>query len=768
MVREKLTTLEIISEIIARAHTLRELLDQIVQLVAERMGTEVCSIYLLEGDLLRLKATVGLHEEAVDMVTMTRQEGLTGLVIEKGEAIAVEDGPSHPRFKYFPETREERFRSFLGVPLQYRGEPLGVLVVQRVEARAFSEDEIKMLKALAGQLSGVIVHAQLLDRVHTQQLREAPAPVVPSAAMVHRGIPAAAGIGMGTIHFIGPEGGLGPVRERRAEDPERERRALEKAVEASFLQLTQIQKMVTQRLSEAEGAIFHAHLLILQDQWFLQRIEEEIEAGWDAPTAVSRAVNTYVELFRNLDDAYLRERSVDVLDVGRRIIANLTGEETDSAPMEGPNVVVVAEDLTPSDFMALDKSRLRGLVLGSGQTTSHTVILAKSYGIPVVSGVGPLGEIFTEGEEVIVDGSQGVIYCRPTEEIRQEYERRVAWLKDRSAQRAALKDQPAKTLDGHSVCLGANIGLVHEVEEALRQGAEVIGLYRTEYAYAVRSSFPSEQEQLETYRQMCQLFGQRPVTIRTLDIGGDKALPYFPIEEVNPFLGWRSIRVSLDRPDLFEPQLRAILRVAADYPVSILFPMISGPAELDRALDHLERAKRQLEEEGLAFNGQIPVGIMVEVPAAVAMIETLLGRVDFASIGTNDLIQYILAVDRGNRKVANLYDPLHPAVLEALSRVLKAAEEAGKVASLCGELAGEPLYVPLLMGLGCLSLSMPPPAILSVKEVVRSVRLEDCQALATECLSFGDSSKSLARLEDFLAEAVPGVLEDTASSDVIS
>ncbi|MFQ6672292.1 MAG: phosphoenolpyruvate--protein phosphotransferase, partial [Candidatus Tectimicrobiota bacterium] len=468
---------------------------------------------------------------------------------------------------------------------------------------------------------------------------------------------------------------------------------------------------------------------------------------------------------------YLRERAVDVVDVGRRLVAHLVGEETAADPPDPPDLpemVVVADALTPSDFVGLDKTRVKGVVLGAGHTTSHTVILAKSFGIPVVTGVGPMEELFVEGEEVIVDGSHGIVYCRPTEEIRQEFERRTVWLQDRSAQLAVLRGLPAETLDGQAICLGANIGLAHEVEEAIRQGAEIIGLYRTEYAYAIRSGFPTEAEQVEIYRQTCSSFGHRPVTIRTLDIGGDKSLPYFPIEEVNPFLGWRSIRVSLDRPDLFEPQLRAILQVAADYPVRILFPMIAGPGELDQALAHLDRVKAQLEREGLPYDPATPVGVMVEVPGAVAVIEALLARTDFVSIGTNDLIQYLLAVDRGNRKVASLYDPLHPAVLGTLQRILQAGEAAGKEVSLCGEIAGEPLYVPLLVGLGCRILSMPPPTLLAVKEVVRAVHLTDCQALAAACLAAPDSASSLPQLEAFLAEVVPDVLEDQTPSDVLS
>ncbi|MEE9519185.1 MAG: phosphoenolpyruvate--protein phosphotransferase [bacterium] len=769
MALEKLTTLEIISEIIARAHTLRELLEQIVHLVAERMGTEVCSIYLLEDELLRLKATVGLDEDAVDTVAMAVDEGLTGLVVEEGEAIAVEDAHSHPRFKYFPVTREERYHSFLGVPLQYLGDTLGVITVQKVESKPFGQDEVKMLKATAGQLSGVIVHARLLDQLHNQQTAEPPPSTVPSAAMVHRGIPAAGGIGVGTVHFLGAGSRLGPVRERRSADPDRERADLKKAVEASFLDLTLIEKMVSRRLSEAEGAIFHTHLLILRDQWFLQRIEEEIANGWSAATAVRRAVQTYVELFGNINDPYLRERAVDVVDVGRRLVANLVGEETEPPLVDVPEeTVIVAEEMTPSDLVGLDKAKVKGIVLGAGYTTSHTVILAKSFGIPVVTGVGPMKELFVEGEEIIVDGSQGIVYCRPTDEIRHELERRTVWLKDRSAQLSALRDLPSETLDGQAICLGVNIGLAHEVEEAVRQGAEEIGLYRTEYAFAIRSGFPTEQEQVEIYRQTCSSFGGRSITIRTLDIGGDKSLPYFPIEELNPFLGWRSIRISLDRPDLLEAQLRAILRVSVDYPVRILFPMISGAGELGQALAHLDLAKEQLEREGLPYDPEVPVGLMVEVPGAVAVIDSLLTRVDFVSIGTNDLVQYMLAVDRGNRKVANLYDPLHPAVLEALQRILKAGEIAGKEVSLCGEMAGEPHYVPLLLGLGFRSLSMLPPAILAVKEVVRSIYIADCQALAAKCLAASDSASSLSQLEGFLADAVPDILEGLTPSDVFS
>lgn len=755
---QSLRFLEDIGTRIAHSHDLQETLEELTQTIAERMGTEVCSLYLFDpkGRRLTLWATTGLDRAAVGKVSMDVDEGLTGLVLEKMEPVAVTDAMSHPRNKYFPETGEERFHSFLGLPIVEKHSPLGVLVVQSRTRRHFSRAEIRLLKAIAPHVSNGLIQARLLETLKTkerereesqQRLRDAIKRLHvyeqeretqenrPGRAGRTRlsGVAATPGFGIGQAHLVHPQVHLDALPERQIEHPDVEITQLHAAVRQSVQEIEDLKKHIHERLPEVDLAIFDAHSMMLEDPALLEKIELLIREGDAAEIAVKKVAEEYIEAFERTEDEYLRQRASDIHDIVQRLLRHLLGIEERVGPHAG-SVILVAKEVTLSDLCMVDPERLKGVVLGSGGATSHTSILAKSFEIPTVVGVDHY-ELVHEGDELIVDGNSGVVYLNPGTEVIREYEQLDREYRAFNRNLEEIHDLPAETRDGVRVSLGANVGLLIDVTLAQRHGAEGIGLYRTEIPFLTYSAFPSEEEQLELYRRVLTNMEGKPVTIRTLDLGPDKYPAYMRLpREENPYLGWRSIRISLEMIDLFKVQLRAILRAGAHGPVRLLFPMISSVEEILKIKDLLSQAKAELQEEGMAFDPWMPIGVMIEVPAAVWLADRLIREVDFFSIGTNDLIQYLLAVDRNNRKVASLYEPLHPAVLTALSRTIQAAKRAGRRVSMCGEMAGDPLCTMVLLGMGLDEFSMEPFFVPVIKRLIRSLSYADVQRLTEEVL----------------------------------
>ncbi|HEY3305349.1 MAG TPA: phosphoenolpyruvate--protein phosphotransferase [Candidatus Binatia bacterium] len=753
-----LMILEDISTLISHSQDLQETLNSIVAIVAERMETEVCSLYILERkkDRLTLWATMGLDQESVGKVSMGITEGLTGLVIERMNPVMAVDAQAHPRYKYFPETGEERFHSFLGVPLFEKHQPLGVLVVQTSRRREFSRDEIRLLKAISAQVSGIIIQARLVDSLKDKERerKEYQKRMVDAlrklrsyegrrreragrgAAQKWRGrlagLSVAPGFGRGAAFILRTRMDLKSVKKERAKNPKREIERFRAAVERGIEQIQNLKQRMSSLLSKEDGAVFDVHRLILGDPVLIEQIENKIrKERFTAEYAVSAVFEQHLNSFTQIEDDYLRERAADVKDVAQRMLENLSGmnEEKPELPAQA---ILVAEDLSPADLSLIEGDHFRGIVLATGGVTSHASILAKSFEIPSVVAVEGLIENVRPGDSLIVDGNSGVVYINPSHEVVREYDRLEREYLALNKELGELRDVPAETQDGHRVSLYANIGLLSDIAFAHLHGAQGVGLYRTEIQFLTHRDFPGEEEQYALYRRVVEGLGGKPVTIRTLDIGADKYPAYVRrgAVEPNPFLGWRSIRVSLDMPEIFKTQLRAILRAGALGRVRMLIPMVTSLEEILRVKELLAEVKEELEREEAPFDRQMELGIMVEVPSIVHLVSRIVREVDFLSIGTNDLIQYILAVDRGNHKVAELYEPLHPAVLAALSQVIEGAKTEGKRVGMCGEMAGDPLYTLLLLGMGLEEFSMGSLFIPVAKKIIRSVTYRQAKATA--------------------------------------
>jgi phosphotransferase system enzyme I (PtsP) len=511
------------------------------------------------------------------------------------------------------------------------------------------------------------------------------------------------------------------------------------ALEKAKIQTIYMEKRVSETLTADDAAIFHTHLMILEDRSFSTKVNDLIEQGVGATRAVHDVVQHYVQAFSAMEDPYLRERSADMEDIGRRIIDAVEGNETSEVKLKEKRVLV-ADEIFPSNLAMLDPNKILGIVTEKGNAYSHAAIMAKSLGIPAVLGVQGVMAAANVKDEIIVDGTSGHVYLNPDASIKKEYVRLEQEYSSRMKELEGLRDFPAVTTDGVAITLNANIGLISDVRVANLHGAEGVGLYRTEFPYMARSAFPTRDEQAAIYRKILEGFPSQTVNIRTLDIGGDKGLSYFPYPaEDNPFLGWRSIRVSLERQDIFKEQLAGILLASNAGNATIMFPLISSLDEIRQIREILTSVRNELLREGYDVPGYIPFGIMIEVPAAVQIIDFLIQEVDYVSIGTNDLIQYTLAADRNNASVRKYYDPYHPAIMHSIKRVAFAANKAGKKVSVCGEMAADPLCALILTGMGIHEFSLSAPSIPVVKQALRNNSFEACRRLARAVLACRNS-----------------------------
>ena len=757
-----LVTLEEIGRFVDEAADLQGCLNSIAGIVAKRMQTEVCSVYLLDTDLdrLTLSATKGLDPAAVGRVSMNVGEGLAGLVVETGEPVMVMDAPSHPRFLYFPETGEERYHSFFGVPVNARNKPIGVLVVQTSRPREFTQVEIRLLNAISAQVSTIIVHARLMDSLKDKERerRQSRRRMVSALRRLRSsegrgkqrtgeaprkfrsrltGLTACPGIAIGKAHIMQRRLDLGAITRSHTGDPKGEVERFRSAVRRAVAQVAEIKTRMIALISDEAGAIFDVHRLVLNDPVLHDEIEKRIrERGLTAYYAVASTFRKHMQSVSEVGDSYLKERTADIRDVAERLLDNLSGVGERQQTIPDSSAILVAEDLSPADLAVIEGDRFQGIVLSTGGVTSHASLLAKSFEIPTVVAAEGLLESVRKEDSLIVDGNSGVVFVNPNKEIIGEYDRLERHYLAVNRELDEMRDLPAETTDGHRVRLLANMGLLTDIRFAHAHGAEGIGLYRTEIPFLAYHDFPTEAQQFALYQKVVEGMAGKPVTIRTLDIGADKYPPYVGIarSEPNPFLGWRSIRVSLEVSDTFRMQLCAILRASALGPVRMLIPMVSSLEEVLRVKAMVREIKGELTRRHVPFDAGMELGIMIEVPSAVQMAHRLVEEVDFVSIGTNDLIQYLLAVDRSNRKVAPLYEPFHPAVLSALNQVIRAANDHGKGAAMCGEMAGDPLSTLLLMGLGLEEFSMESLSIPVVRKLVRTVSYERAQAIAQTAL----------------------------------
>jgi phosphotransferase system enzyme I (PtsP) len=741
--------LEILGNIVQEVNTARglnEALQIIVRRVRDAMKTQVCSVYMRDATSGRIvfRATQGLNSERVGVASLASGEGLVGLVAEREEPVNLENAENHPSFQFLEGIGEEKFHAFLGVPIIHQREVLGVLVVQQAECRRFDESDEAFLVTMSAQLAGVIAHAQVTGAVEAQALTGA-APTKIS------GVPGAPGIAIGTAVVVSPGADMYAVPQRKAVDRRKEVRAFREALHCVQKDIRTVADNLGTELSPEDHALFDVYLSILDDSTIGAEVVGLIKAGEWAQGALSQVMIEHIRHFERMEHSYLRERAVDVRDLGTRVLAYL--QEADPEVRVYPQqTILVGEELTASSLGEIPREKLVGLISVRGSGNSHVAILARAMGVPTVMGAVDLPYARLQDRELIIDGYNGAVHLNPLPEVKRRFQ--VVLDEDQALNRdlESLRDEPCITLDGHRIPLWVNTGLMADVTRSLEQGAEGVGLYRTEVPFLLRDRFPSEEEQRQIYRGQLKAFAPKPVTMRTLDIGGDKALPYFPIEEENPFLGWRGIRVTLDHPEIFLAQIRAMLKANEGLNnLRIMLPMVCNISELEEALDLIHRSHRELLQEGV--EGELPaIGVMVEVPAAVYQARALARRVDFLSVGSNDLTQYLLAVDRNNARVADLYHSLHPAVLQALVAVAEASKAEEVPLGICGELAGDPGGAVLLLAMGYDVLSMNSTSLPKVKKALRNVRLDEAKTLLLEVMEMDHASDINQRLERFLSD----------------
>ncbi|SHE35335.1 phosphotransferase system, enzyme I, PtsP [Modicisalibacter ilicicola DSM 19980] len=722
------------------ARSLEAALATVVRRVRKAMRTDVCSIYLFDParERLVLKDTIGLRTQAVGQVALRLGEGLVGLVGQREETLNLEDAPSHPQFRYFKETGEERFSSFLGVPIIHQRRMLGVLVVQQQDKRRYDEGDEAFLVTMAAQLAGVLAHAMATGALNQ--------PTRADGMAMFKGVAASPGMAIGEAVVIAPLADLDSVPDLIPTDIDYELRRLQEAIGKVRGEMRRTGERLANRISAQELALFDAYEQMLADAALGQEVEKRIREGQWAPGALADVVRRHVQYLERVDDDYLRERSADIRDLGRRVLTHLQEESPRTSEAFPERCILVGDEISVGMLGEVPREKLAGLVSISGSSTSHVAILARAMGIPTALGMVDLPLQRLNNAPVILDGHRGRLFVRPDSELIGHYREQIA---EEQALAEVLEHEqhlPSETPDGHAMALMVNTGLTVDAVAQLKPRIGGVGLYRTEVPFMITERFPSEQEQERLYREQLEGFAPLPVTMRTLDIGGDKDLPYFPIHEANPFLGWRGIRVTLDHPEVLMVQLRAMLRASRGLDnLHVLLPMVTNIDEVDTALRLLDRALVELGEEGEDIT-RPQVGVMLEVPATLYQLKALASRVDFFSVGSNDLTQYLLAVDRNNPRVAELYDACHPAVLAALARLADEAASLKMPTSVCGELAGDPGGALLLMGMGFDVLSMNAPSLPKVRAAIRRVSLAQAQKLVEETLPLATPTAVRAHL----------------------
>ena len=726
-------TLQSIVKQVDHAADFQSALNVIVDSLVEALKVDACSIFIdvpgEERNLVML-ASRGLNREMIGKIRLATGEGLVGLVAEKAEPIRLDDALGHRNSVMFEGSGEEAYPVFLGVPIIAHRHALGVIVAQRCE-RPFDNDEEAFLSTLAAQLAGAITQAR-----NSGEMARLLGDDRATLSCTLDGVAGAPGMAMGVAVVASHQVRLSTIPDKRVEpgeiDGQLER--FEEAVSLVHRQLMEQAEQMSQSLPAEECALFVAYAQMLETGSLIDDTLALIRDGQWAPGAWRQTVEAHAAVFEAMEDEYLAERANDIRDLGRRVLQRLMSvEAVDRVYPEA--FVLVGESITASDLASVPLDGLQGIVSEHGSGSSHVAILAHALGIPAVMGVTNLPHTKMEGMAVVVDGYGGHVHVDPPAELLQELQQYIRHERQVSDSLKALKDKPAVTTDGCRVSLYVNSGLMADLTPSLESGAEGVGLYRTEIPFQIRESFPSEEDQYRIYRDVLQTFGDMPVVLRTLDVGGDKPLSYFPIREENPFLGWRGIRISLDHPDIFITQLRAMIRanVGLDN-LHILLPMISGLEELDDALILVHRAKDEIQEE-LGRPLRFPqVGAMIEVPSTIFQIDEICRLVDFVSIGTNDLTQYLLAVDRNNEAVAELFSSLHPSVLRAIEQVVQGAKRQDTPVSVCGELAGDPIGVMALIGMGIGSLSMSAGSLPRAKKVIRSFSQQELVAIKQQAL----------------------------------
>ncbi len=710
-------------------------LSRIVAIIAETMGAEVCSAYVRRaGEVLELFATRGLNESAIHVTRLRFGEGLIGEIAASGRPLALADAQRHPSFVYRPETGEEIYQSFMGVPIVSGGRVVGVLAVQNVDRRQYTDEEIEVLQTVAMVLAELVASGELVNR---QELSPTEGIAVTPLRLEGISLNGGLGLGVAVLHrrWI-------TVRKFVADDIAAEHERLRAAISEMHGSLDGILDDPDKPLARDYRDIIETYRMIAADTGWLSRIGEAINTGLTAEAAVQKVANDIRARMSQIADPYIRERVDDLEDLANRLLQHLLGP--DDAAIDLPaetDIVLVARNLGPSELLNYERSRLRGLVLEEGTSTSHVCIVARALDIPVVGQARDALSRIENGDYLIVDADHGQAFVRPGDHIRQAFSANLQARNKRKASYAADRDVPAVTRDGVVVSISMNAGLLVDMPHLAAFGADGVGLYRTEVPFLVRPDLPDVDTQQTLYRRVFDYAGGKPVVFRTLDIGGDKVLPSQEnIREENPAMGWRAIRIALDRPAILRQQLRAMIRAADGRELAVMFPMIADVSEFRYAHDLLEQELERERFHGGTMPAALRVGAMLEVPSLILQLDALLEQVDFLSVGTNDLMQFLFAADRGNARVAGRYDVLSPVFLRFLADIVRRCRCAGVPVSLCGEMAGEPLEAMALIGVGYRSLSLPPFAVGPVKTMIRSITVSALEDYIAAVLTSGESS----------------------------
>lgn len=739
-----LSTLRSIIQEVNGAKDLDDTLGITVRRVKSALQTKVCSVYLLDANLGRymLMATHGLNQSAVGRVSLAPEEGLVGLVAQRAEPVNLADASKHPRYLYLPETQEEAFESFLGVPIIHHRNVLGVLVVQQHERRVFDSEEEAFLITLSAQLAGVIANAEARGAL------EGLSPSgIKTSDTTFQGVPGAPGVAIAEAVALLPMTDLSQIPMRQCIDIKAEIRFFNDCLEQVRIDISRIKQKVKGQLRPEERELFDAYLHMLSDNALGTEVISHIKRGLWAQGALARVAMDHVHNMESMDDDYLRERATDIKDLCGRVLVYLQDKGKKKGVLPD-RCILVSDELSAALLAEVPKEKLVGVVSAKGSAHAHVAILARAMGIPAVMGCLDLPFSELDGRELIIDGYNGEVFTNPSDELRAHFEAVVREEEQLSTELQAIRDLPCETTDGYRVELWVNTGMMTDVLRSLERGAEGIGLFRTEVPFLLRDRFPTETEQTNIYREQLSAFHPKMVTMRTLDIGGDKGLPYFPIVEENPYMGWRGIRVNMDHPEIFLSQVRAMMRASVGLDnLQILLPMIANMHEIEYSLHLLDRAYGELMEEGLELV-RPRIGIMIEVPAAALLARAFASKVDYVSVGSNDLTQYILAVDRNNPRVSGMFSNLHPAVLKVLRGIVDDVHAVGKSVSICGEMAGNPGAALLLMAMGYDVLSMNATNLLKVKSVLRNFSMSQARDLLERVLE-EDSTEAVKAMIDF-------------------
>lgn len=726
-----LITLQRIVEAVNKSPDFNLALYTMVSQVREALKTDSCSVFLSDDDTHQyvMAASDGLQASAGEQIRVDYGDGIISLAAQREEPLNIADARAHPANKKLLDTNESEYRGLLAAPIIHRRRVLGIIVVHQSQARSFTREEEAFVVTLAAQLAVVIAHASakgLLANEHSPWIHSL------------QGLPGSPGVAVGDAFVARPEVTLKEVSPQRTDKPKHEIRKFRQAVARTRADLKQLSERMLGQVPDDTLAIFDVYQGMLDAASLGNAVEEMITQGWRAQTALKHVVEQFVDQFEALDDSYLRERATDVRDIGQRVLLHLQQRQRRQRqfPADG---ILIADEVTASMLAELPQEQIAGIISLRGSSNSHAAIMARSMGIPAVLGVDDIELHFFAEKQLIVDGYTGEIYINPPPQVREQYQHLAEEEEELKQVVTEHADLPAETQDGQHISLHLNLGLDIKQEYLRNLNIDGIGLYRSEIPFMMREQLPTEDEQVEMYQQVLDQFPNQPVVMRTLDVGGDKPLPYLHLQEDNPFLGWRGIRLTLDHPEIFLVQVRAMLRASIGRSnLRILLPMVTSVSEVEEASRLIKQAYFEVaEEQGCAVGVNLiqpQLGVMIEVPAIIYQLPALAAKVDFFSVGSNDLTQYLLAVDRNNRRVASLYDAYHPAVLASLDEIAKRCEELGKPVSVCGELAGDPGGALLLVAMGYRQLSMNSYNIDRVRWILRNVRSSTLTVMLAKAL----------------------------------